>query len=242
MTEDLFARGSAIRRLCRERTLLAMAPRAVLLQHCLPHFAEVSARYSEADPRPGARFHRALRSLEAMVYGTRRDAAKIARRIAGMHAAVGARDRDAFAWVLVTLVDAALRGAELACGRLDTGESTALLDDAKRLGRLFGVRAHELPDSRVELDAHVSEVVRGRLHVGPVARELWCFITAPRSCARHARLEAHLLERWIAATLPPPVALALGAPTSSARAIERSARRLVPLLARCAPARVRYLR
>lgn len=236
----MFGPGSMAWALCRERTVGAMAPRAVILQFAHPAFAAASERYAVRDTEPGARFGRAVDTLLAMVFGTHDEALGHARRIARLHASIGARDREAYGWVMITLADAVMRGAELARGPLSSEESARFLEDTRHLGRLFGVDPRELPGSRDELEARVTWMVRERLVVGEEVRTIWEFMVAGSEDVG-SRLRSALLGGWIASTLPGPIAARLGVATPRTRWVQPTARVVGPTFAAATPGAVRYV-
>lgn len=249
-THFFFGPDSMAWRVCRERAVMAMAPRAVILQYAHPAFAAASAVYSSRDANPGARFERALSALSIMVFADRATADRHAARIARLHAplqgahedgrAWSANDPEALSWVLVTLLDAALRGAELVQGRFTDGEVRAYLDEAARFGALFGVREGDVPRTRAQLEARIDDEVREVLVVGAETRAMWSFLTTPEPDAPlDQRVRAAVIARWSAATLPPAICDGLGVARPHVQRWNAAARALGALL-RHAPAEQRF--
>ena len=138
--------------------------------------------------------------------------------------------------MLVTLVDAALRGAELVQGRFAEPEVRDYLEEAARFGALFGVRERDVPRTRAALEARVDQEVREVLVVGAQTRAMWAFLTTPEPGASlEARVRATLLGRWAAATLPGPIGEALGVTTSHAQRWHAGARALGALVRHAPP-------
>ena len=233
----LFGPRSVAWELCRERSVAAMAPRAVILQYAHPAFAAASHAYAAT-----GRFERALRTLSETVFADRETALAHARRVCRMHARLKGRtdagldwsatDPDALAWVLVTLLDATVRGTELVRGRLPDPRVARFLAEARDFGALYGVRPDDVPVDRAALDRRVDDAVRSVLVVGPEVHALWRWMVGDSPYGP-------LLARWIGATLPPEIALALGTPRRLSRPLLRGAR-WVGALVRLAPERVRY--
>lgn len=223
----LFGPASVAWRLCRERAIVLMAPRAVMLQYAHPAFAAASHHYGTASANPGARFSRAIHTLLGMIFGDTRTAVKHARRVERLHgtlsgvlehgspampagSAWSAEDPASLAWVLVTLVDAVLRGADLALGRVSDADARTFLSEARTFGRLFAVPPDALPESRAALDAMIDRVAASTLCVGPETRAMWSFLGAEADPSRRARLRGHLVQRWAASTLPEQITGELG--------------------------------
>lgn len=201
-----------------------------MLQYAHPAFAAASHHYGTAADDPGARFGRALRTLLAMVFGDVETAKKHGRRVGRLHHTLSgalpdgtpwsADDPAALAWVLLTLIDAVVRGVDLALGRRSHAEVEAFLADARRFGRLFAVRDEDVPKTRAELDRAIERAVQTTLTVGPETRAMWSFLGDETSPSRRARARGAIVQRWTAATLPHELASALG---RVPRALERSA-------------------
>ncbi len=190
--EGFFGPRSTAWRVLRERALVTYAPRAVMLQYAHPAFAEASASYGAHGSSPGARFERAIATLLKMVFGDRTLALREARRLFLLHdrvlpptSAHHGNDRASLAWILVTLLDASIRGYERQVGRVpDT-----IFDDVVRFARLFGLEPEDVPRSRRELDRAIERAIAETLVVGPETRAMWAFL------GRGTRV-------WTAAILP----------------------------------------
>lgn len=236
-----FGPRSAAWRVLRERALVTYAPRAVMLQYAHPPFAAASASYAAHASSPGARFERAIATLLRMVFGTRELALRDARRLHLLHdrlhgvlddgTAFHGNDRASLAWILVTLLDASVRGYERHVGALPDG----LFDDVVYFARLFGLDARDVPSSRAALD---SAIATQPLAIGAEARAMWAFLAEAER--RRERAARHLMRGWTAATLPASLRAALGSrmQQGQARAIERAGS---ALRARLLPPRIRYV-
>lgn len=224
----LFGPRSFAWRVFRERVLVTYAPRAVMLQYAYPPFASASASYGEND---GARFGRAVSTLLAMIFGDRTRVVREARRLFLLHDRLRgttergdrfhANERAHLSWVLVTLLDAGIRGYERHVDRID---ERALFAELPRMGALFGLGARDLPATRAALDGRIEDAIAHQLVIGAEARAMWAFLTTaehgptrppdrpPRSITRW------LARGWAAATLPPALRRALAPKLSDRRA------------------------
>ncbi|MEA2449614.1 MAG: hypothetical protein QOG63_1546, partial [Thermoleophilaceae bacterium] len=78
---------------------------------------------------------------------------------------------DLLMWVLFTLVDSALEVYGRYVGRLSDGARAAYWDDYKVVGRLFGLRDADMPDTLADLHDYKREMLEGDvLHVSDWAR------------------------------------------------------------------------
>jgi uncharacterized protein (DUF2236 family) len=223
--EGLFAPDSLARRWCSLKGIALAAPRAVMLQYAHPQFAAASHRYSSADASPGARFDRAVRALRAMIFEPRAKAERHAHRVDRLHANLSgtlqdgspwsARDPGASAWVLITLVDAVILGADLVLGRRPDHQVAQALIEARTLGRYFHVREDDLPTTRSELVQRVERAVQTELVIGSEARAMWAHLGRADAARRRDRATGWVTARFAAATLPAGLRAPLGVSMSS---------------------------
>jgi len=83
-----------------------------------------------------------------------------------------ADDPELLLWVLFTLVDSAIIVYGMYVRGLDSDEQEALWRDYRVVGRLFGLRAHDMPRTLAELDDYRRAMLEGdRLHVSDWARD-----------------------------------------------------------------------
>lgn len=184
-----------------------------------------------------------------MVFADEATTLRHARRIERLHAPLeglhrdgtpwSAADPEALSWVLVTLVDATLRGAELVQGRFSDGDVARYLDEARRFGALFAVRPEDVPSTRAALANRIAKEVRDVLVVGDETRAMWRFLTTPSTRSPLDVARARMLTHWAGATLPPAIARALGAPRRAAPSV-RSFARNVGALVRALPPALRF--
>ncbi len=183
-----FTDESVIRRVMRERALALSGPRALLMQAAHPLAVAGLLAHSEALDDPYARLARTAQVMNTVTFGSRADADRITRRVRAMHRAVRGRlpdtvgifpqgtpyradDPRLLMWILYSLVDSAIVVYRTYVGRLDRAERAALWDDYRVLGRLFGLRARDMPPTFTDLEAYGREMLTGdELQVGPWAR------------------------------------------------------------------------
>jgi uncharacterized protein (DUF2236 family) len=183
-----FEDSSMLRRVHRERAVALSGPRALLMQaaHPLAVFGLLS--HSSALEEPYDRLARTAQTIDTITFGSREDADRITRRVRAMHRRVSgqlpeaigsyaagtpyrADDPELLLWVLFTLVDSALVVYRKYVHSLTRSEEARLWEDYKIVGRLFGLRARDMPSTLEELDAYRSRMLDGdELHVTDWAR------------------------------------------------------------------------
>jgi len=184
-----FDNDSVLRRVHRERALALAGPRALLMQAAHPLAVSGLLAHSTAIEEPYDRLARTARVLSTIGFGEREDADRICRRVRAMHRRVTgtlrepvgpypagtpyrADDPELLLWVLFTLVDSGLVVYRTYVGSLSRGDEARYWDDYKRVGRLFGLRARDMPRTIGDLDDYRREMLDGdRLHVTDWARE-----------------------------------------------------------------------
>jgi uncharacterized protein (DUF2236 family) len=185
-----FDDDSMLRRVHREWVVAFAGPRALLMQATHPvAFAGFFAHTGALD-EPYERLNRTAQVLDTIVFGPSAEADRMTRRVRAMHRRVrgelsepagrwpaatpyAADDPALLLWILATLVDSAL----LVYGRyvrpLSAEERDAYWQEYKLIGRLFGLRDDQMPDSIADLDTYVRDMVEGdALHVSDEAREI----------------------------------------------------------------------
>ncbi|MGI8802155.1 MAG: oxygenase MpaB family protein [Solirubrobacteraceae bacterium] len=184
---EYFDDRSLIRRVHREKVVALYGRRALLMQAAHPlAFAGLMAHTGSMDA-PYQRLARTARVINAVTFGPRAEADRLTRRVRAMHRRVrsvleepagrfpagtpyAADDPELLLWVLATLADSGLVVYERYVGGLRESERRAYWRDYRQVGRLFGLKAAEMPDS---LGDYVEEMLRGPdLHVTDEAREL----------------------------------------------------------------------
>lgn len=175
-----FDDDSMLRRIHRERAVSLSGSRALLMQAAHPLAVSGLLEHSSALDQPYERLARTARVLSTIGFGSRPEADRITRRVRAMHRQVGGRlaaavgpyaagtpyradDPELLLWVLFTLVDSALVVYRKYVGSLSRGEEAAYWEDYKVVGRLFGLRDRDLPDTIDDLDAYRRRMLDGDL-------------------------------------------------------------------------------
>jgi uncharacterized protein (DUF2236 family) len=166
-----FEDTSVIRRVLRERALALSGPRALLMQAAHPLAVAGLLAHSDALEDPYVRLARTAKLMNLITFGPRAEADHATRRVRTLHRAVAGRlpeavgrypagtpyradDPELLMWILYSLVDSAVVVYRTYVGRLDEAERAALWDDYKVIGRLFGLRARQMPTTVPDLDAY----------------------------------------------------------------------------------------
>jgi uncharacterized protein (DUF2236 family) len=180
---------SMLRRIHGERAVALAGPRALLMQAAHPLATAGLLAHSGALDEPYERLARTADTMRAVWFGSRDDADRAARRVRAMHRRVNGRltaaagpypagseyradAPDLLLWVLYTLADSALVLYRTYVGALTHDEQAAFWEDYKVVGRLFGLRLRDMPQSFDDLGAYGDEMLHGgRLVVTDWARE-----------------------------------------------------------------------
>jgi uncharacterized protein (DUF2236 family) len=184
-----FDNHSVLRRVHRERALALAGPRALLMQAAHPLAVSGLLAHSTAIEEPYDRLARTAEVLSTIGFGEREEANRVCRHVRAMHRRVtgtlrervgpypaGTRyradDPELLLWVLFTLVDSGLVVYRTYVGSLSREDEARYWDDYKQVGRLFGLRARDMPRTIADLDDYRREMVDGdHLHVTDWARE-----------------------------------------------------------------------
>ena len=183
-----FTNESMIRRVQRERAVALAGPRALLMQAAHPLAVAGLLAHSDSLEDPYIRLARTAEVMNLIAFGPKRDADRVTRRVRAMHQSVSGRLPDAVGrypagtpyraddprlllWILYTLVDSAIVLYRTYVGRLGPGELSALWEDYKIVGRLFGLQPPEMPVTFAELEDYGQTMITGdELAVGDWAR------------------------------------------------------------------------
>ncbi|MGJ4996753.1 oxygenase MpaB family protein [Bradyrhizobium sp. HKCCYLS3077] len=181
---------SVMWRVHREAALFLGAGRALLLQLAHPWVSAGIAEQSKVFADPLGRFHRTFSIVYTMVFGTRDQAAAVARRLYRRHAAVDgvmtetagpfaagsryrANDVDALRWVHATLVETAMMSYGLLCPPLTDAEREQYWRDAMRFAGLFGIPREVLPPDWASFKLYTAEMMESEtLTVSTAARDI----------------------------------------------------------------------
>jgi uncharacterized protein (DUF2236 family) len=184
----VFTDRSIIRRVMRERALALSGPRALLMQAAHPLAVAGLLAHSEALDDPYVRLARTAEVMNTITFGDRAESERLTRRVRAMHKAVRGRlpddagiyaagtpyradDPALLLWILYSLVDSSTVVYRTYVGRLTELQRAALWEDYKVIGRMFGLRDADLPDSLADLDGYGHAMLTGdELHVGDWAR------------------------------------------------------------------------
>ena len=183
-----FSDDSMLRRIHRERAVALSGPRALLMRAAHPLAVSGLLAHSTAMDEPYDRLARTAEVMSTIGFGERADADRVTRHVRAMHRRVQGKIRnqtgsfpagtpyradqpDLLMWVLFTLVDSGLVVYRMYVGGLDEDERAAYWDDYKVVGRLFGLRLRDMPDTLADLDDYRREMLEGdRLVVTDWAR------------------------------------------------------------------------
>jgi len=187
--DGYFTDDSMLRRLHRERALILSGPRALLMQAAHPLAVSGLLAHSSGLDEPYERLERTAMVMNTIAFGSREDADRVTAHVRAMHKRVSGRlaqpagrfpkgtpyradDPELLLWILFTLVDSAVLVYEKYVGALSLEERAAYWEDYKVIGRLFGLRDRDMPDSYEDLMDYREEMLEGDdLTVTPWARQ-----------------------------------------------------------------------
>ena len=170
---SLFADDAMVRRVHREWAVALSGPRALLMQAAHPVAFEGFFSHTGALDEPYERLSRTAEVMDEIAFGSKARAERMTRRVRGVHRNLGVDRPDLLLWVLAGLVDSALVVYERYVRPLSRDEREAYWQDYRVIGRLFGLRAHEMPRHIEDFDAYMEAMLTGDvLAVGDEAREL----------------------------------------------------------------------
>jgi uncharacterized protein (DUF2236 family) len=167
-----------LRRVHRERVIALSGPRALLMQAAHPLAVAGLLAHSTALDEPYNRLARTAQVMHAIGFGTRAEANEAARRVRAMHAKVRGRlrqpvgrfpagteyradDPELLMWVLFTLVDSGLVVYRTYVGGMSRDDEAGYWKDFRTVGRLFGLRADEMPRTLAGLDDYRRSMLDG---------------------------------------------------------------------------------
>jgi uncharacterized protein (DUF2236 family) len=184
-----FDDNSMLRRVHRERALALSGPRALLMQAAHPLAVSGLLAHSTSVDDPYDRLARTAQVMGTIGFGERADANRVTRTVRAMHKRVSgtlrsqvgpypagtpyrADDPELLMWVLFTLVDSGVVVYRTYVGSLTRGEEADYWKDYRVVGRLFGLRAADMPRTLADLDDYRRSMLEGdRLFVTDWARE-----------------------------------------------------------------------
>ena len=192
-----FAPDGAAWRIGREHALMLGGGRALLLQVAHPLVAAGVAEHSGFREDPWKRLEGTMRTVWAVVFGSRAQADRAAARVRAMHGKVhgtlpapmgsfpagtrySALDPQLLLWVHTTLVDSALLVHSQWVRRLSEPEQRAYYEDMKTCARLFGTPPEVIPATLGDFRDYVEEMLEGdELCVTETAREIASAVLHP---------------------------------------------------------------
>jgi uncharacterized protein (DUF2236 family) len=171
MAPSYFDDDSMLRRIHRERAVALSGPRALLMQAAHPLAVSGLLAHSSGLEDPYERLARTARVMGTIGFGSRVHADRVTRDVRAMHRHVTGRlhkpvgrypagtpyradDPNLLLWVLFTLVDSGLVVYSKYVRSLSRDEQAAYWEDYKVVGRLFGLRKRDLPETLDDLDAY----------------------------------------------------------------------------------------
>lgn len=190
MPQGYFDHESLLRQVMGDRVTGLSGSRALLVMAAHPvAFAGFFAHTGALD-EPYARLERTARVLNAVAFGSRRQADRATARVRALHGRVRgelaepagrfpagtpyrADDPELLLWILAALAESALLVYRRYVRALDRAEQDALWRDYRVVGRLFGLRERDMPKDIDAFEAYMAGMyASGDLVVTPAAREL----------------------------------------------------------------------
>jgi uncharacterized protein (DUF2236 family) len=172
MTTGYFTDDSMLRRLHRERALALSGPRALLMQAAHPVAVRGLLAHSSAMEEPYERLARTAEVMNTVGFGSRAAADSVTRRVRALHRRYRVDQPELLLWVLFTLVDSGLVVYQLYVRGLSQAEQAGYWEDYKQVGRLFGLRDREMPDTLEDLREYKRAMLSGDvIHVSDWARK-----------------------------------------------------------------------
>jgi uncharacterized protein (DUF2236 family) len=170
----LFDQGSVLRRVYGDGVCGLGAGTALLLQLAHPSIARGVHDHSDYEHRPLDRLFGTLYATNAVVFGSKEDAAEIGRAITGVHARVTgpgyrALDPELLCWVNATLLGTAVNLYRQIIRPLSVPELDEFVHDSRRVGEVFGCPLDSQPSTWSEFDRYWSDTVES-LEVSPTAK------------------------------------------------------------------------
>jgi uncharacterized protein (DUF2236 family) len=223
MRDGHFTDESVIRRVYRERALALAGPRALLMQAAHPLAVAGLLAHTGALEQPYERLARTAEVMSTVTFGSRADAELATRRVRAMHRRVQGRisepagrfeagtpyradDPELLMWILYTLADSAIVVYRLYVGALDEADQERFWADYRTVGRLFGLRERQMPDTLDGLRDYGREMLESdTLVVTPWARSRAREIVLEPPVPLYLRPVVETVNFVTAALLPGPI-------------------------------------
>jgi len=232
--------------------------RAALLQIAHPYVAYAVDQHSKTRTDVQGRFQRTFMNVFAMVYGDLDTAFHAAERVHAVHTRINgkitedvgpyraghvyhANDSDALKWVYATLMHTVVMSQELALGLIRADVKERYYQDTKSFALLFGIPLEELPETWVDFDRYVADMLASdTLTVSTPALEMSKFLTQPPRPSLAPVM--HWLKLVTAYMLPERLRDQFELPLSRRdRLVVQSSLRAFRPVYRMVPRRLRYL-
>jgi uncharacterized protein (DUF2236 family) len=188
--DGYFTDDSMLRRVVRERAVALSGPRALLVMAAHPVAWQGFFTHTGSAGDPYARLERTARVMNAIGFGTRKEADRLTRRVRAMHKTVrgelrepagrfpagtpyAADDPEMLLWILAALAESAMLVYRKYVRSLSRDELDALWQDYRVVGGLFGIPGNEMPADIEGFQAYMDDMYSsGDLFVTSEAREL----------------------------------------------------------------------
>ena len=188
MEQGYFTDASMLRRMHCERAMVLAGPRALLMQAAHPLAVAGLLAHSHSLDEPYDRLARTAEVMSTIGWGTREEANRVTAQVRDAHARVRGRlvedagpfpagtpyradQPDLLLWILFTLADSGLVVYPKYVRGLSEREQAAYWEDYKVVGRLFGLRDRDMPETLSDLREYKCEMLAsGRLVVTDWAR------------------------------------------------------------------------
>jgi uncharacterized protein (DUF2236 family) len=179
---------------------------ALLLQVAHPTVGAGVAEFSTFQQDPWGRLFRTLDFVNGTIYGGPEMAGDIGRRVREMHRDIKgvrpdgeryhAMEPDAYAWVHATLAASMIYGHDHLGRGIPEPERERFYADWVRLGRLFGVRARDLPEDWASFEAYFDRMVREELVDNEAVHLVLDTLTTPARPFRAMPRRLSKVLRW----------------------------------------------
>jgi uncharacterized protein (DUF2236 family) len=176
--ESYFGDDSMLRLIHRERAMVLASPRALLMQAAHPLAVAGLLAHSESLDDPYGRLARTAEVMGTIGWGSRAEADRVTAQVRSMHSRIRGRLKedagpfpagtsyradqpDLLLWILFTLVDSGLVVYPKYVRALSEREQAGYWEDYKLVGRLFGLRDEDMPETLDDLRAYRREMLAG---------------------------------------------------------------------------------
>jgi len=176
--DSYFSAHSMMRTVHSERALALSGQRALLMQAAHPVAVIGLLAHTNSLDEPYERLARTAVTMDTIAFGSRADADRITRRVRAMHRRVSgvlkdpvgpypagtpyrADDPDLLLWVLFSLFDSSLVVYRKYVRPMSREQEAAFWQDYRVVGRLFGLKDRDMPDTLAALEAYRVRMLEG---------------------------------------------------------------------------------